>query len=165
MEVKRHIIEQSKRHFQQAQGTPFTITPLNQIDSAEHAMATEILQSGLPEAWKTVTPVGWNEETCHFIDRLQQQDKVPAIDATISMEDFIAGIKRWKERTITSSSGCHLGHLHILLALDGVLDPKKDGPSTNDIDDKVLKVHLRMMNMAISWGIHLNDGKMSRCLS
>ena len=152
VEVEQHIIEQSKRHFQQAQGTPFTRHPLNQIDSATHEVAQEVLHSGLPEAWKNVAPVGWNEETCHFIDRLQQQDKIPAIDATISMEDFIAGIKQWKERTTTSPSRRHLGHLHVLLAPDGILDPEKDGTPTNKIADKILKVHLRMMNMAILWG-------------
>ena len=150
--VKKHIIEQSRRHFKQAQGTPFTSPPLNQIESAEHPIAQEILKSGLPSEWSTVTPVGWNAETCNFIDRLQADDKVPKIDANISMEDFTQGIKKWKERTTTSPSGRHLGHLHVLLAPDGVIDPEKDGKPTADIAKKLLQVHLRMINIAITWG-------------
>ncbi len=148
--VKKHIIEQSRRHFKQAQGTPFTSPPLNQIESAEHPIAQEILKSGLPSEWSTVTPVGWNAETCNFIDRLQADDKVPKIDANISMEDFTQGIKKWKERTTTSPSGRHLGHLHVLLAPDGVIDPEKDSKPTADIAKKLLQVHLRMINIAIT---------------
>ncbi len=152
VEVEKNIIGQSKLHFQQARRTPFTLPPLNQIDSAEHPVAQEILQSGLPESWSTVTPVGWNDETSHFVDGLQLQDKVPAIDATISMEDFVSGIKRWKERTTTSPSGRHLGHLHVLIAPNRVIDPEHDGEPTQDIAKKLLTVHLRMMNMAVLWG-------------
>jgi hypothetical protein len=32
------------------------------------------------------------------------------IECEISKEDFISGIKCWKESTLTSPSGCHLGH-------------------------------------------------------
>ena len=150
--VERHIIEQSKRHFRQAQGTPFTISPLTQLDSTEHPKVREIMQSGLPKEWSKVTPVGWNEETAHFIDRLQADDKIPTIDTVISMEEFKRGIKRWKERTTTSPSGRHLGHLHVLLAPDGVMNPDEHGDSTTDIANKILTVHLRMMNIAIAWG-------------
>ncbi len=121
VEVEKNIIEQSKRHFHQSQGTPFTVPPLNQINSPTDNRATEIMQSGLPQDWTNVTPVGWNDETSHFIDRLQLEDKIPKIETTISMKDFTTGIKRWKERTTTSPSGWHLGHLYVLLALDGSL--------------------------------------------
>ena len=138
LEVEKNIIEQSKRHFCQAQGTPFTIPPLNQINSSDDRVTHEIMKSGLPQDWTNVTPVGWNDETGHFINRLQLEDKVPKIEATISMKDFIAGIKRWKERTTTSPSGRHLGHLHVLLAPDGVIDSESDGEPTKDIADKIL---------------------------
>ncbi len=49
VEVERNIIAQSHRHFKQAQGTPFTISPLSQVNCADHPVAKEILQSGLPE--------------------------------------------------------------------------------------------------------------------
>ena len=115
-------------------------------------MVKEIMQSGLPTKWSTVTPVGWNEETSHFIDRLQADDKIPKIDTMISMEDFKQGIKRWKERTTTSPLGRHLGHLHVLLAPDGVINPEEHGDPTTDIANKILTVHLRMINIAIAWG-------------
>ncbi len=135
--VETSIIEQSRKHFKQAQGTPFTVPPLDQIDGAGAPVVKEILQSGLPSKWREVTPVGWNSETSNFIDRLQSDDKVPKIDTEISMQDFVSGIKRWKEKTTTSPSGRHLGHLHVLLAPDGVINPKDQGEPTKEIEEKI----------------------------
>ncbi len=111
-----------------------------------------------------MTPVGWNDKTSHFIDRLQYDDKIPKIDTEILMEDFIAGIKRWKERTTTSHSGRHLRHLHVLIAPDEVLDPEEDGDPTKELAEKILRVHLRMMNMAVLWATLYFAGRMSQCL-
>ena len=68
------------------------------------------------------------------------------------MEDFKNGIKRWKERTTTSLLGQYLGHLHVFLAPDGVINPETDGEPTKDLAEKILQVHLRMINTAILWG-------------
>ena len=66
------------------------------------------------------------------------------------MEDFIAGIKQWKEKTTTSPSERHLGHLHVLIAPDGVINPEEDRKPTKELAEKILRVHLRMMNMVVS---------------
>ena len=150
-EVESHIISQSKKHFQQAQGTPFTIAPLNNISTAHDNLTAEILKPGLPQEWQNVSPSGWNDETVRFIERLTRDESIPAIDSNIDMEEFKKGIRKWKEKTATSPSGRHLGHLHSLLAPDGVHE-SDDEESTTPLADKILTMHLDMLNLAIQWG-------------
>jgi hypothetical protein len=38
------------------------------------------------------------------------------ISYKITVEDFIAGFRKWKECTLTLPSGCHLGHYKAIVA-------------------------------------------------
>ncbi len=150
-QVESNIIKQSKKHFQQAQGTPFTVAPLCNIRDSKDPLTQEVLQTGLPQEWQNVIPAGWSKETAQLIGRLTCDASIPVIDSTIDMEDFKQGIKKWKEKTTTSPSGRHLGHLHSLLAPDGIPD-SDDDESTSSLADKILTLHLEMLNTAIQWG-------------
>ncbi len=149
--VESHIIAQSRKHFQQAQGTPFTLEPLNLLQSDQEADAQRILLSGLPDGWQNVPPAGWNTKTIALIERLIQAQHIPVIDSTIDLAEFKKGIKKWKERTVTSPSGRHLGHLHSLLAPDGIQELDEE-ESTVPLAETILILHLDMLNLAIQWG-------------
>ncbi len=150
-EVKAHIIAQSQKHFKQAQGTPFTVAPLADIQTAQDESVKTVLQPGLPIQWQNVSPAGWNDETVRFIERLVRNDSIPAINSSIDIEEFKKGIKKWKEKTATSPSGHHLGHLHSLLAPDGIHKSDEE-ESTKELADNILQLHLDMINLTIQWG-------------
>ena len=157
-QVESNIIKQSKKHFQQAQGTPFTVKPLSNIRDSKDPLTQEVLNTGLPQEWLNVIPVCWSNKTVQFIARLTRDNSIPVINSTIDMQEFKQGIKKWKEKTTTSPSGNHLGHLYSLLAPDGTKD-SDDEKSTSSLADNILKLHLEMLNLAIQRGYALKRWK------
>jgi hypothetical protein len=100
------IIERNKRHFAQADGTPFTKLPLSKISSEngynvfEDAAGHEIL---LPEDSFV--------ETKMVMELLQARQRDPGTKwfEGVSFDEFISGLLHWNERTSTSPSGRYLG--------------------------------------------------------
>jgi hypothetical protein len=100
------IIARNKTHFAQADGTPFTRSPLAYIGSANgynvfaDAGGREIR---LPDSSFV--------ETNTVLDLLgeRQQDISQPWSEMVSFDEFISGLLHWKEKTSTSPSGRHLG--------------------------------------------------------
>jgi hypothetical protein len=100
------IIERNKRHFAQAQGTPFTCEPFSRIcrsngydvysDKDGHEI--QIPEDSFIET-KTVLEL---LRACHRQPGLRWSDDV-------SFDEFISGFLHWREQTLTSPSGQHLG--------------------------------------------------------
>lgn len=53
-----------------------------------------------------------------FLEECRRPPHVSLVDSAISVKDFIAAVKAWKEATSTSPSGRHLGHYRTAI-LDG----------------------------------------------
>jgi hypothetical protein len=74
---------------------------------------SEILSGQAPPSWDVKDP-----RLVAFLTSFAIPDNVknaPPIQTTISEEDFIYGIKGWKEKTSMSPSGCHLGHYKAII--------------------------------------------------
>jgi len=105
-ELESTLLEYSRTHFAQAEGSPFTVEPLNwllQYDGLT-PYGDHITQG------KPFNLHDFNEPTCAILKNLQrkvQADPSPApfLDHTT----LLNGIKKWPERTTTSPSGRHLG--------------------------------------------------------
>jgi hypothetical protein len=89
IELEQNIIARNKKHFAQAEGTPFTKAPLNLMT------ATDVHD--------------------YFNDNGELQealyDPPPNIDATVSFEDFVTSFLKWNDNTSTSPFGKTLGTL------------------------------------------------------
>ncbi len=109
VQVEQHLINQSKLHFQQARGTPFTLIPLNEITDCSDPGTTAILQPGLPSEWKEAIPAVWNDETVHLMERMTLNSTIPVINITISMDEFKKGIKNGKKEQQNLPLGVTLG--------------------------------------------------------
>jgi hypothetical protein len=77
---------------------------------------------------------------------------VKKIDCEISEEDFLLGIKGWKESTSTSPSGHHLGHYKAI-----VTDPdlKKQDPEKSHLHERETHFVLalvKMLNLPLKYG-------------
>jgi hypothetical protein len=100
------IIERNKKHFAQAEGTPFTRDPLSRIGSSNgysvyHDAAGTAIQ--VPED-------GFVERKL-VMELLRDRHKSLTFhwSDVVSFNAFIAGFLHWSEQTSTSPSGCHLG--------------------------------------------------------
>jgi len=107
------LLQQSRTHFSQAHGTPYTVPPLTDVlkpnglsSFGDRILAGEPIPQELPIADDT---------------RLLLQHQHSLLPPTVptnkplEFEALMAGFKKWPERTTTSPSGHHLGVYKSLL--------------------------------------------------
>jgi hypothetical protein len=113
-EILTHLQNRNRKHFGQAQGSPFTTPPLSDDlgFTGGNKCADIILQGGYDVAAKL------NDAVQFLIKHLKQTEyaKEHRIKPTITQLEFIGKIKRWRESTSTSPSGLHLGHYKAMSA-------------------------------------------------
>jgi hypothetical protein len=110
-EIEYYLMERNRRHFGQAQGTPFTQTPLAELISwqADTEVAKLILHgeynnAELDDVFQLLLP------------HCEATTKLNTITTTIAMEDFLGKHRVWREGTSASPFGSHLGHYKPLSA-------------------------------------------------
>jgi hypothetical protein len=105
-ELEARILARNKKHFAQAQGTPFTENPLLVMTPAMDM--TELFDA---EGHPLQLPAETFKETITVLAILRNAfaDRPPEIEATVSFDAFIASFFHWNEQTSTSPSGRHLG--------------------------------------------------------
>ena len=148
-EVEKAIIERNIEHFGQAQGTAFTSQDLIAIfgKDGESQETENLLQGKLPKIEHLPDAVQ------RILRKIAENPCNNQIETHITTQELKNLFKKWKERTSTSPSGCHLGHWHALQAPDGD-DPKAE--LYQDLGDKIMTVHANIMNAAISSGTPLD---------
>lgn len=142
-EITARLIERNTKHFQGAQNTPFTIPPLSdqfdwQATSAFHQQTLEGFPPTHPDS---------------LVQRLLNLSKqrIPSFDSTITMEELIRRIRKWKEMKSTSPSGKHLGHYRSLLQHP----EEKDDDYDTSKKKSILRVILRILNYCARTGYTL----------
>jgi hypothetical protein len=109
LDILRLLQERNRKHFGQAQGTPFTIPPLSDqlgYSSSDSLYADQILK-GQYNADEFVPSV---KQLLRHLRQTEAMASYP-VNPSISMEEFEGKIKAWRESTTTSPcSGLHLGH-------------------------------------------------------
>lgn len=117
------IIERNQCHLAQAHGSPFTDKwledTLGKYGERGEAGLYEVLDSDLS---------GYIPETAELLEELSC-NQLPKFSSSITLEDFIRGIKIWREYTSTSPSGRSLSHYHAFIA-----------PKPNDRNTKKLSL-------------------------
>jgi hypothetical protein len=145
------LLERNVEHFQQAQGTPFTISPL--LDLIGHNgcsnYALQILEGNVPDN----IPV-----TAKKLLKQAKKVRTP-IPLEMSLEDMCQGFKKWREQTTTSPSNKHLGIYKALVNAKVYnirttleqstqsLQPKETRPS---VADKCLQIQHLLLELAVS---------------
>jgi hypothetical protein len=159
--IHKAILERNKKHFHQADETPFT-------GGAENTVLYDLIgYTGMSQAAKDVVDgtflVKYGDklgnilpETEQVICKLSIPEEIKVlgkkIDTEISKEDFISGFKGWKESTSTSPSGQHLGHYKAI-----VNDPdlKKQDPEKSHLQEwstNFVSCLVKLLNIPIKYG-------------
>jgi hypothetical protein len=73
-----------------------------------------------------VESLATDDVTKAILCKLSEHNTIPELPTTITAEELIEAIKRWKERTSTSPSGRHLGHLKAMLAFEPTTKPENE---------------------------------------
>jgi Zn-dependent M28 family amino/carboxypeptidase len=138
-DIHKAILKRNKKHFHQADATPFA-------GGAENTILYDLIgYTGMSKAAKEVVNGTFLEkygddlgdilpETEQVIRELSTPEEIKVlgkkIETEISEADFITGFKGWKECTSTSPLGRHLGHYKAI-----VNDPdlKKQAPEKSHL--------------------------------
>jgi hypothetical protein len=107
------IIERNKRHFAQAQGTPFTCEPFSRIGRSNgYDVYTD------KDGHEIQVPEDSFIETKTVLQLLRERqcEPGPRWSEEVSFDEFISCFLHWREQTSTSPSGRHLGLYGTLVA-------------------------------------------------
>lgn len=139
-EVDENLLHRNIEHFSQADGTPFTISPLIDIIGEDGCspLALQILEGNIPP--------GLPKYPTLLLQKLTRvRDPIPL---HFSMQDMCEGFYRWREKTTTSPSGKHLGIYRALITADRHLSDRKE--NYNFIANKCLQIQHLLMTLAIT---------------
>ena len=145
----------------------FTVNPLLEVFQYEGAGASiDLLMDGhFEDIIQNISPT---QGTSRLLHKINSTNKLKGIDDDIMLEDWISALKAWSERTTTSPSGRHLGHLKVCLApirinlenenikraVEG-MDPKNIDEDLKAIQLKILKVYYHISMTCLQQGISL----------
>jgi hypothetical protein len=99
-EIEYYLIERNRRHFGQAQGTPFTQSPIAKlINWPADTETAKLILSG------EYNPDKLDDVSQLLLRHCAAITKLDTIQPTITMEDFLGKNRGWREGTSTSPSG------------------------------------------------------------
>ncbi|KAI2514379.1 hypothetical protein MHU86_272 [Fragilaria crotonensis] len=157
-EVIEQLRQRNRRHFGQADGTPFTVAPLrDQLGYCGDGPEADHILSG-----RYKYPAGMDSDVQRVIQHLQISDELASMRVypTISKEDYVGKLKAWRESTVTSPSRMHLGHYKAMIAKhsyseileDESEEHKQQREALTFMQSEILRVHLILMNYALERG-------------
>jgi hypothetical protein len=139
------LLDRNIEHFSQADGTPFTVSPLIDIlgEDGCSPIALQILEGNIPHNLPKIPTL--------LLQKLQRvRDPIPI---TFSLQDMCDGFSKWREKTTTSPSNKHLGIYKALIAADKHLsessNPNEPKSSKIFTANKCLQIQHLLMTLAI----------------
>lgn len=137
------LTQRNRRHFSQADGTPFTAPLLIETFGpyGTSANVTQLLSGNNP-----VDPNSVTEATQTILQHIPL-GPVPPIDTHIYVDELMQSYRRWRESTSTSPSGDHLGHDHAILRCVRRRAPSDD--LNAQLDHRIFSIRAHLLNLAI----------------
>jgi hypothetical protein len=115
VEMEIGLIDRNVGHFAQADNTPFANEPL--LESLGYEGINENSENLINQKLMDERINNQPEYIKDILDKLNDGNTLPEIEADITFEEFKQGLIKWKESTTTSPSGRHLGHYKLLTSL------------------------------------------------
>jgi len=130
--MEQHLLQQSSKHFSQAQGMPFTIDPLKTLlqndglsEFGESIFHGEPIPQDLPISEHTRLLL---QNQCSLLPPATTQ-----MAKLLEFKPLMSGFQKWPEQTMTSPSGCHLG-IYKSLLIDKHMEKPGGPPQPRGID-------------------------------
>ena len=147
-EIEYYLLLRNRLHFGQAHGSPFTVEPLaTDIPWEADSSPTEDILNG------TYIPSHQVSTLCkEVLYACQQRSDDTIIQATVSYESFRGKMRKWRESTVTSPSGRHLGRYKALFNKGIYTLQDEEYERFNTKQQEIAKLILRVMNYCIRTG-------------
>jgi hypothetical protein len=143
--IDESLLHRNIEHFSQADGTPFTTSPLIDIVGEDGCSPTalQILEGKIPPGLPNITTL--------LLQKLQRVRE--PISLEFSFHDMCQGFSRWREKTTTSPSNKHLGLYRALITADKYLSTSSNAnePNSSKIftPNKCLQIQHLLMTLAV----------------
>jgi len=105
-ELETTLLEHSRTHFAQVEGSPFTVEPLSQLLQYDSLTS---FGDRVTEGKSLGDIHNFDELTQAILENLKRKLPPDKEAHTLNYETLLDGIKKWPENTTTSPSGRHLG--------------------------------------------------------
>jgi hypothetical protein len=142
------ILEQNRKHFSQAKGTPFTKGILSMIPFSGTMPVAYSILNGTMQVNNPIVQL--------VLNNLKLPNKVQPIQAAITIEERKGKFDNWKGTTSTSpTTKHHIGHYQCLTQM---IDQDKDAdkPDQSVIQaKKVINTHFLLVAYSVKFGISL----------
>jgi len=152
-DLESTLLEYSRQHFAQAEGSPFTINPIHRLlqYNGLTPYGDRLTDGTLPNLHT------FDEPTCAILKNLHRKVQTEVSPTpTFNYEILLNGIKKWHERTTTSPSGRHLGIYkalgkHVVEKKKNSTDyvPQDDAPGTIKEGRDVLYLIFDLMSLVL----------------
>jgi hypothetical protein len=143
-DIMHYLRLRNRLHFGQAEGTPFTTSPLRELVDWEASTKTSDL---ILEGDYT------SDELTHLesllLKHCKQTSPLDNIKAEITEEQFVSRMKVWRESTTTSPSGVDLGHYKALINPHSLNLDSDEGVTLEARRKKIISAHVSLINYAI----------------
>jgi hypothetical protein len=141
-EITRYLLDSNRKHFGQAQGTPFTVSPLNlQVDFEASTQECKIMLYGNYDS------ISLDEVTALVVQHFQLLTECDALPSSITQKEMMDKYKFWPKSTTTSPSGRHLGHYRALLP--GLQTETEKGQAVDSKCKDLVMMHHKMIDYAL----------------
>jgi hypothetical protein len=160
-DIHKALLERNRKHFHQADETPFT-------GGAENLVLYDLLvYTGMSKAAREVVDGSFLDkygdklghilpETEQVIKELAMPEEIRVLskkmECEISEEDFISGIKCWKESTSTSPSGHHLGHYKAIVNDSDLKKQDLEKSHLRERETNFVSALAKMLNLPLKYG-------------
>ena len=114
-EINATLLERNRKHFSQADGTPFTTKPLVDLFGK---YGTNEVSRALLDGELEVDSLDVSDATKAILRKLKRLAPAGEVGPFVTAEEIRKGHKVWRESTSTSPSGTHLGHEKVLFKLE-----------------------------------------------
>jgi ribonuclease HI len=148
-EMYERIVERNKVHFGQADGTPFTVSPLTDIlgrygttQEAEWLLDGKFPLDTISE--KLDAQQEAKEAIMSFLRQLGKGGCKDGFPDYVTVQDYKQGYGRWRESTSTSPSGLHLGHEKALFKMEN-----DEGEEETKLSTRIFTMKVKFINFAI----------------
>jgi hypothetical protein len=147
--ITTYLLERNRKHFGQADGTPFTVSPLSlQVNFEANTLECEAILMGAFQSTRLTQLI------VEFSQSVTDIDKLPS---TITSKAMMDKYKFWPKSTTTSPSGRHLGHYRVPLP-----GPDRDNEASRILESKrstLVSIHHSVMDYALTTGYSFNRWK------
>ena len=140
------LIQRNKKHFSQADGSPFTTS---RIIKSLGKYGNSSLSEDIFKGEANIASLSATDATTKILLSLKSTAPKNSIPVYISSKEIELAYRAWREQTSTSPSGLHLGHTKALYKCEDRNPSKTETTTSKNLSHRMFHIKSLLLNSAI----------------